>query len=164
MQYTNPGRHTVPRLFDQCLVNGQLAISVHWLKQRICLLFLHFILYTEALECLQKNNNNLNEKNVMVDKCLLCNNALCHFRSDLLDICQWGFPLLPEPSAHLSPADLKTPSALSASSAPLSVTIRERSAQTHKNKLISILFSFFFQTSMPFPKLFWLKRKNWVKD
>lgn len=52
MQYNYPGRHTVPRLFDQSLVHRQLAVSVYWLEQRICLLFLHFILYTEAFECL----------------------------------------------------------------------------------------------------------------
>lgn len=53
MQYNYPCRHTVPGLFDQSLVHGQFAILVHWLQQWICLLFLHFILYTEALKCLQ---------------------------------------------------------------------------------------------------------------
>ncbi len=53
MQDSHPGRHTIPRLFDQRLIHRQLAVSVHWLQQRVCLLFLHFIRYTEALECLQ---------------------------------------------------------------------------------------------------------------
>lgn len=53
-QDSYPGRHAIPGLFDQCLVHRQLAISVHWLQQWIRLFFLHFILYAEALECLQK--------------------------------------------------------------------------------------------------------------
>lgn len=59
-----PGRHTIPGLFDKCLVHRQFAISVHWLQQRICLFFLHFILYAEALECLQNNDNDKYKLNV----------------------------------------------------------------------------------------------------
>lgn len=52
-QEAYPGRNAIPGLFNKCLVHRQLALSVHWLEQWICLLFLYFILYAEALERLQ---------------------------------------------------------------------------------------------------------------
>lgn len=63
-EITYPGRHTIPGLFDKCLVHRQLTVSVHWLQQWIRLFFLHFILYAEALECLQNNGNDKYALNV----------------------------------------------------------------------------------------------------
>lgn len=146
------------------------SLFTGWSSGSVCFFFISYCT-RKLLNACRNKRIKWERRVVRVDKCLLCNRALCLSRPDSPDICQWGFPLLPEPAAHLSPADLKTPSALSASFAPLSVTIRGHSAQNHRDKPVQILLLVrsqhsnvlrnSYQTDIPEkPHLFSLKRKK----